>query len=89
MVFLRINRQANYKTTLGGCASVAVMGVMVLIFITNFISFIHKEQLKVISIQEYEGEVDVIPFDEGNFIFAIQVEQDDFISNPYFNISMK
>ncbi|CAD8188795.1 unnamed protein product [Paramecium pentaurelia] len=89
MVFLRINKQAYYKTVLGGCASIGVMGIMMLIFITNFIAFIQKEQLKVITISEYDDNVDHIAFNNSNFLFAVQIEQDHFIENPYFNITLK
>ncbi|CAD8189153.1 unnamed protein product [Paramecium octaurelia] len=89
LVFLRINRQANYKTIFGGCASIAVMSVMILIFITNFISFIQKEQLKVVSISEYEDVIDNISFQDSQFLFAIKIEQLNFIQRPYFNITMK
>ncbi|CAK79134.1 unnamed protein product (macronuclear) [Paramecium tetraurelia] len=89
MVFLRINKQAYYKTVLGGCASIGVMAIMMTIFITNFITFIQKEQLKVITISEYDDKVDQIAFNNSNFLFAVQIEQDNFIENPYFNITLK
>ncbi|CAD8170349.1 unnamed protein product [Paramecium octaurelia] len=88
MVFLRINKQAYYKTILGGCASIGVMAIMMTIFITNFITFIQKEQLKVITISEYDDKVDQIAFNNSNFLFAVQIEQDNFIENPYFNITL-
>ncbi|CAD8090621.1 unnamed protein product [Paramecium sonneborni] len=89
MVFLRMNKQAYYKTVMGGCASIGVMAIMILIFITNFITFIQKESLKVISISEYDDEVDNIAFNNSNFFFAVQIEQENFIQNPYFNITLQ
>ncbi|CAD8116523.1 unnamed protein product [Paramecium sonneborni] len=62
---------------------------MSLIFITNFITFLQKEQLKVVSISEYEDVIDTISFKDSDFLFAIQIEQLNFIQRPYFNITMQ
>lgn len=51
---LRLNRQSMYKTKLGGCTSITLLIILFMIFSSNFIDFIQKQQLKVTAVVEYE-----------------------------------
>lgn len=46
--------------------------------------------LNVTSTQEFTfaNDPDALILDKDHFMFAVQIEQDNFTTNPYFNISV-
>ena len=56
-VFLRINKQPYYRTRIGGLISLSVLFVVMYFFLQNLQSFFLKEELKLVTISEYEDSV--------------------------------
>ncbi|CAD8187548.1 unnamed protein product [Paramecium octaurelia] len=87
-ITLRMNQQSTYRTALGGVMSIIVIGVMIWQFSANFNSLLNKEQLNAVSITEYDPKVSDNTITDKQLLFAIAIQQEDFLHNPFFNISL-
>ncbi|CAD8187437.1 unnamed protein product [Paramecium pentaurelia] len=87
-ITLRMNQQSTYRTGLGGLMSIIVIGVMIWQFSANFNSFLNKEQLNAVSITEYDPKISDTTITDKQLLFAIAIQQENFIHNPFFNISL-
>lgn len=74
---------------MGGFLSVCIIGTIISFFYSNIINFFGK--LNVTSTQEFTfaDDPDVLILDKDHFMFAVQIEQDNFTTNPYFNITVE
>ncbi|CAD8174953.1 unnamed protein product [Paramecium pentaurelia] len=88
-ITLRMNKQNFYKTAFGGCVSLVLFITMLLIFSQNLISFLNKENLTATVLTSFEEFPSLATLNDNTFAFAIQIEQSDFIQNPYFNIQVE
>ncbi|CAD8077606.1 unnamed protein product [Paramecium primaurelia] len=88
-ITLRMNKQNFYKTAFGGCVSLVLFFTMLLIFSQNLISFLNKENLTATVLTTFEEFPSLATLNDDTFAFAIQIEQSDFIQNPYFNIKVE
>ncbi|CAK56773.1 unnamed protein product (macronuclear) [Paramecium tetraurelia] len=88
-ITLRMNKQNFYKTAFGGCVSLILFIVMLLIFSQNLISFLNKENLTATVLTTFEEFPSLATLNDDTFAFAIQIEQNNFIENPYFNIQVE
>ncbi|CAK92691.1 unnamed protein product (macronuclear) [Paramecium tetraurelia] len=89
IVFLRMNKQAYFRTKIGGTISLAVLFLMIYFYSQSLRSFFLKEQLRVISANQYEDEVQSIQLDQSDFMFAFKIEQNNFTTSPFFNLTLE
>ncbi|CAD8116559.1 unnamed protein product [Paramecium sonneborni] len=89
IVFLRMNKQAYFRTKLGGTISLAVLFLMIYFYSQSLQSFFLKEQLRVISANKFEDEVQSIQLDQSDFMFAFKIEQNNFTTSPFFNLTLE
>ncbi|CAD8100395.1 unnamed protein product [Paramecium primaurelia] len=89
IVFLRMNKQAYFRTKIGGTISLAVLFLMIYFYSQSLQSFFLKEQLRVISANQYEDEVQSIQLDQSDFMFAFKIEQNNFTTSPFFNLTLE
>ncbi|CAD8084663.1 unnamed protein product [Paramecium sonneborni] len=88
-ITLRMNKQNFYKTAFGGCVSLVLFFTMLLIFSQNLISFLNKENLTATVLTTFEEFPSLATLNDNTFAFAIQIEQNNFIQNPFFNIQVE
>ncbi|CAD8156781.1 unnamed protein product [Paramecium octaurelia] len=88
-ISLSFRKEEQYKTSMGGFLSICIIGTIISFFYSNIINFFAK--LNVTSTQEFTfaDDPDVLILDKGHFMFAVQIEQDNFTTNPYFNITVE
>ncbi|CAD8078632.1 unnamed protein product [Paramecium sonneborni] len=86
---LSFRKEEQYKTSMGGFLSICIIGTIISFFYSNIINFFAK--LNVTSTQEFTfaDDPDILILNQEHFMFAVQIEQDNFTTNPYFNISVE
>ncbi|CAD8090659.1 unnamed protein product [Paramecium sonneborni] len=89
IVFLRMNKQAYYRTKIGGGFSIAVLFIMIYFYSQSLSSFFLKEYLKVVSSNQYEDQIQQIKIDDSEFMIAFKIEQHNFTMSPYFNLTLE
>ncbi|CAK77482.1 unnamed protein product (macronuclear) [Paramecium tetraurelia] len=87
-ITLRMNRQSSYKTVFGGCSSLLLLIILILIFSSNIRSFFNKESLSATVLTEFEEIPSLSLIDDSFFLFAVQIDQDNFLSNPFYDIKI-
>ncbi|CAD8103183.1 unnamed protein product [Paramecium sonneborni] len=87
-ITLRMNQQSTYRSGLGGLMSIIVIGVMIWQFSSSFNSFLNKEQLNAVTITEYDPKISDTTITDKQFLFAMAIQQENFIKNPFFNMSL-
>ncbi|EAR89545.2 transmembrane protein, putative (macronuclear) [Tetrahymena thermophila SB210] len=90
-VGLQVNNSFFYKTRFGGLASILSI-TMILIFIwPRVISFSGKDEVKVVINRVYSPSPPESSISPDRFMFALRVYQNnrDFLTNPYFNITVQ
>ncbi|CAD8062211.1 unnamed protein product [Paramecium primaurelia] len=88
-ISLSFRKEEKYKTSMGGFLSICIIGTIISFFYSNIINFFAK--LNVTSTQEFTfaDDPDVLVLDKDHFMFAVQIEQENFTTNPYFNITVE
>ncbi|CAD8106139.1 unnamed protein product [Paramecium sonneborni] len=87
-ITLRMNQQSTYRSGLGGLMSILVIGVLIWQFSYSFSSFLNKEQLNAVSITEYDPKISNATITNKQLLFAMAIQQENFIKNPFFNMSL-
>ncbi|CAD8210195.1 unnamed protein product [Paramecium pentaurelia] len=87
-ILLNLNGEDQYKTGCGGLMTLVILVIVVLFFQSNLKDFINKVNIQSESNQVFEDEPDQIYLNDTNFMFAVAIEQANFNSNPFFNITM-
>lgn len=70
-ITLRMNKQNSYKTVFGGCSSLVLLIVLLLIFSSNILSFFNKESLNATVLTEFEEIPSISTIDDSFFLFAV------------------
>ncbi|CAD8170309.1 unnamed protein product [Paramecium octaurelia] len=81
-------KQETYKTGFGGFASLIIIVVLIVFFQSNVLSFFAKININVSQTTEFQDFPDQITLNEENYMIALQIEQQNFTINPYFNITV-
>ncbi|CAD8171893.1 unnamed protein product [Paramecium pentaurelia] len=86
---LSFRQEEQYKTSMGGFLSICIIGTIISFFYSNIINFFAK--LNVTSTQEFTfaDDPDALILNKDHFMFAVQIEQDNFTTNPFFNITVE
>ncbi|CAK71975.1 unnamed protein product (macronuclear) [Paramecium tetraurelia] len=83
-----MNKQSSYKTVFGGCSSLILLVILILIFSSNITSFFNKESLSATVLTEFEEIPSLSIIDDSFFLFAVQIDQDDFLKKPFYEIKI-
>ncbi|EGR34203.1 hypothetical protein IMG5_020680 [Ichthyophthirius multifiliis] len=86
-VGLNFQKSTIFQTQFGALISLIFTSLMLLFFWNNFLQFFNKDTVNVKIDQSFDHNPSKINLNQKNFMFAVRVIQDDFINNPYFNIS--
>ncbi|CAD8121277.1 unnamed protein product [Paramecium sonneborni] len=87
-ILLNLNGEDQYKTGCGGLMTLVILVIVVLFFQSNIQDFINKVNIQSDSNKIFEDQPDQIYLNESNFMFAVAIEQNNFNSNPFFNITI-
>ncbi|CAD8066747.1 unnamed protein product [Paramecium primaurelia] len=88
-ILLNLNGEDEYKTAFGGFFTLMILGIVVLFFQSNIRDFINKVNIQSETTEVFEDEPDSIQLNESNFMFAVAIEQVNFNTNPFFNITLR
>ncbi|CAK81191.1 unnamed protein product (macronuclear) [Paramecium tetraurelia] len=87
-ILLNLNGEDQYKTGCGGMMTLVILAIVVLFFQSNIKDFVDKVNIQSESNQVFEDQPDSIYLNDTNFMFAVAIEQPNFNSNPFFNITL-
>ncbi|CAD8210201.1 unnamed protein product [Paramecium pentaurelia] len=86
---LNFNGQNQYQTATGGFFSLAIIAVIAFFFQQNIIDFLNRVEIHLNTQTIFDFNPDSIQFNEDNYMFALAVDQPNFIGRPFFNITIK
>ncbi|CAD8209998.1 unnamed protein product [Paramecium octaurelia] len=87
-ILLNLNGEDQYKTGCGGMMTLVILAIVVLFFQSNIKDFVNKVNIQSESNQAFEDQPDQIYLNDTNFMFAVAIEQPNFNSNPFFNVTL-
>ncbi|CAD8075085.1 unnamed protein product [Paramecium primaurelia] len=87
-ITLKMNKQNYYKTFFGGIVSIIVFLIMIMFFSSGIKSFFNKETLVATVLTDFEEIPSQSIIDDATFLFAIQIDQVNFLSRPFFDIEV-
>ncbi|CAD8198882.1 unnamed protein product [Paramecium octaurelia] len=86
---LNFNGDDSYQTAMGGIFSMTIIAVIAFFFQQNIIDFMNKNYVNLNVQTLFDANPDDIVFNDDNYMFALAIEQKQFNTNPYFNITLK
>lgn len=66
-----------------------IMAMIISFFYSNIISFLTMETVTSETEQIFEQDPGITVLSSDQFMFALQIEQDRFVENPFFNITVE
>ncbi|CAK59699.1 unnamed protein product (macronuclear) [Paramecium tetraurelia] len=81
---LSFRQEEQYKTSIGGFLSICMIATIISFFYSNIINFFAK-----LNKFTFANDPDNLKLDKDHFMFAVQIEQDNFTTNPFFNITVE
>ncbi|CAD8093863.1 unnamed protein product [Paramecium primaurelia] len=88
-ITLNMNRNDLYTTSFGGFSSILIICLLSLIFYSNIISFFQKQNIYHGNEVVFSNDPGIIEMDEKNSMIAISIDQPNFTTNPFFQISLE
>ncbi|CAD8070776.1 unnamed protein product [Paramecium sonneborni] len=89
IITLNMNKNELYTTSFGGFSSILIICLLSLIFYSNIISFFKMQNIQHESEVILSNDPELIEMNEKNSMIAISIDQNNFTTNPYFNISLE
>ncbi|CAD8197434.1 unnamed protein product [Paramecium pentaurelia] len=86
---LSFRQEEQYKTSIGGFLSICMIATIISFFYSNIINFFAKLNVTSTSEFKFANNPDNLILDKSHFMFAVQIEQDNFTTNPFFNITVE
>ncbi|CAD8066755.1 unnamed protein product [Paramecium primaurelia] len=86
---LNFNGDDSYQTATGGIISITIIAVIAFFFQQNIVDFLNKNYVNLDVQTLFDANPDDIIFNDDNYMFALAIEQNNFNTNPYFNITLK
>ncbi|CAD8161028.1 unnamed protein product [Paramecium pentaurelia] len=86
---LSFRQEEQHTTFVGGVASIFVLATIISFFYSNIIGFFTMNQVKSSTEMIFEDDPGIIQLNSNSFMFAIQIEHDNFVDTPYFNITVE
>ncbi|EGR32791.1 hypothetical protein IMG5_070730 [Ichthyophthirius multifiliis] len=87
-VNFNINQQDKYKTSIGGFFSLIMLMIVFIFFWTKTIDFLTKQNIIIQTKTQFIQDPPAKNITSNSFMFAIRLDQDDFIKNPFFNVTL-
>ncbi|CAD8118980.1 unnamed protein product [Paramecium sonneborni] len=88
-ISLSFRQREKYQTSFGGFLSMCMIGTIISFFYSNIISFFDMTTVTSNDSLVFENDPQSLILDPSTFMFAIQIEQEDFINNPFFNVTLE
>ncbi|KAL4481553.1 hypothetical protein ABPG74_007642 [Tetrahymena malaccensis] len=88
-VGLNYQKDNIFKTTFGGFMTLGFFAFLGVFFWNNIFSFLNKENVYATTNKQFYSDPPVANLNSKNFMFAVQINQDDFIQSPYLNITFE
>ncbi|EAS04032.1 transmembrane protein, putative (macronuclear) [Tetrahymena thermophila SB210] len=88
-VGLNYQKDNIFKTTFGGFMTLGFFAFLGVFFWNNIFSFLNKENVFATTNKQFYSDPPVVALNPRNFMFAVQINQDDFIQSPYLNITFE
>ncbi|CAD8081454.1 unnamed protein product [Paramecium sonneborni] len=87
-ITLKMNQKNYYKTFLGGLISIVLFIIILTFFSSNIKSFFNKENLLATVLTNFEEIPSQSVINDATFLFAIQIDQENFLQRPFFQIEV-
>ncbi|EAR83849.2 transmembrane protein, putative (macronuclear) [Tetrahymena thermophila SB210] len=78
-----------YKTAFGGLTTLVFIAMMTIFFFNQVVTLIQKSQVNYTTSPSVETEPGIIELDTNKYMIAVKIDQDDFISRPYYNLTFE
>ncbi|CAD8123994.1 unnamed protein product [Paramecium sonneborni] len=88
-ITLSFRQEEEYRTSLGGILSLCIIATIISFFYSNIIDFFQKNSVSSEQEQEFSEDPSTVQLLPNNFMFAVQIDQANFTTNPYFNITVE
>ncbi|KAL4509333.1 hypothetical protein ABPG72_018264 [Tetrahymena utriculariae] len=88
-VGLNYNKNNMFQTSIGGVLSVFFCALVSVFFWNNIIEFLRKTQVNSTTTQTYSENPDPITLNAKNYMFAVKIQQDNYLTKPMLNISLQ
>ncbi|CAD8200360.1 unnamed protein product [Paramecium pentaurelia] len=88
-ITLNMNKNASYTTAFGGISSILIIILLSLIFFSNIVEFFGKDNVFYDSEISFSNDPELMEMMEDNSMFALSIDQVNFTTNPYFNITVE
>ncbi|CAD8190743.1 unnamed protein product [Paramecium octaurelia] len=86
---LNFNGENQYQTAVGGLFSLAIIAVIGFFFQQNIVNFLNRDVINLNTQTIFDSNPDRIELNDNNYMFAIAVEQPEFNTQPFFNLTLK
>ncbi|CAD8094889.1 unnamed protein product [Paramecium primaurelia] len=86
---LSFRQREKYQTSFGGFLSMCMIATIISFFYSNILSFFNMTSVTSNEQLVFEDSPELLVLDPSSFMFAIQIEQQDFINNPFFNVTIE
>ncbi|KAM3136091.1 hypothetical protein pb186bvf_011896 [Paramecium bursaria] len=87
-IYMNINKEPFYKSKLGGITSLLMIGILILFFYSNLISFFNRTNLTYEEQTNFETNPSRMILTAETYMGALEILQSNFSTNPFFNISV-
>ncbi|CAD8121753.1 unnamed protein product [Paramecium sonneborni] len=88
-ITFNINKQKAYTTIFGGVSSIFIIAILIAFFQSNIVSFFQKTGVIVSTETEFNPNSDQINMNIQNYMVAFSIEQENFVNQPMFNITIE
>ncbi|KAL4429873.1 hypothetical protein ABPG74_022896 [Tetrahymena malaccensis] len=78
-----------YKTGFGGLTTLVFIAMMTIFFFNQVVTLIQKSQVNYTTSPSVETEPGIIELNTNSYMIAVKIDQDDFITNPYYNLTFE
>ncbi|CAD8089546.1 unnamed protein product [Paramecium sonneborni] len=86
---LNFKGQNQYQTATGGLFSLAIIAIIAFFFQQNILNFLNRVEIHLNTQTIFDFNPDSIQFNEDNYMFALAVDQPNFSTLPFFNLTVK
>ncbi|CAD8198624.1 unnamed protein product [Paramecium pentaurelia] len=84
-----MNQKSAYQSSFGGFTSIATIFLVFLFFSTNFVDYLTGKNIITKQTQVYDDNLQNLQLDDQDFIMALGIEQNNFLSQPYFTLNLQ
>ncbi|CAK79114.1 unnamed protein product (macronuclear) [Paramecium tetraurelia] len=86
---LGMNQQSIYQSIFGGFTSITTIFLVFLFFSSNFLNYLEGKNIITKQTQVYDNDLSNLQLDDQDFIIAFGIEQQNFLTQPYFSVTLQ